>query len=57
MEIESNLDFDAFLAEVSVVQIRYFSHQMESDEIYQLFLTSSPFPTTFHLTPTLFRRT
>ena len=34
METESNLDFDAFLAEVGAVYIRYISNQTESDEIY-----------------------
>ena len=51
IETESNLDFDTFLADVSAVQIGYFSNQAESDEIYQLFWTSYLLPTTFHLGP------
>ena len=50
METEINLDFDAFLAEVGAVRMRYFSNQTESGEIHQ-FLTSSLFPTIFHLNP------
>ena len=48
METESSLDFDVSLAEVGAVQIAYFSDQMESEEIYQLFLTTSLFPTILH---------
>ena len=51
METESKLNFDAFFAKVGAVQIRYFSYQTESDEIYQTFLTSSRIPTTFYLNP------
>ena len=51
METESNLNLDAFPAEVGAVQIWYFCNQTESDEIYQSFVTSSLFPKTFHLDP------
>ena len=37
METESNLNFDAFPAEVGAVQIGHSSNQTKSDEIYQAF--------------------
>ena len=49
MQTESNLDFDAFFAEVGAVYIGYFSNQTESDIIYRLFSASSLSPPTFHL--------
>ena len=34
------LDFDEFFVEVGVIQIGYFSKEMECDMIYQLFLNN-----------------
>ena len=45
-----------FVAEVGVAQMGIFSNQTEFDAIYQLCFTNSFFPTTLHLSPTLFRR-
>ena len=56
METESNLNLDAIPAETGAVQIGYFSNQTKSGEIYQSFVTSSPFQQLFIWTPTLFRR-
>ena len=47
MKLKDNLDFDGFLAEVGVAQMGIFSNQA----IYQLWSTSSFFPTTLHLSP------
>ena len=48
MKSACHLDFDDFFVEVGVIQIRYFSKQMEYDMIFQLCLTRSFFPTNFH---------
>ena len=56
MKVKDNPDFDEFLAEVGVAQMRIFSNQVEFDAIYQFYSTSSFFSTTLHLTPTLFKR-
>ena len=42
------LDFDEFFVEVGVIQIGYFSNEMECDMIYHLSLTISFLPTNFH---------
>ena len=49
MKAQGKLGFDEFLTEVEVTQIRSFSNQMKYGGIYQLCITSSLFPTTFHL--------
>ena len=48
MKAVGYLDFDEFFVEVGVIQIGYFSEQMECDMIYQLSLTRSFFLTNFH---------
>ena len=48
MKAVGYLNFDDFFVEVGVIQIGYFSEQMEYDMIYQLSLTRSFFPTNFH---------
>ena len=40
MKVKGNLDFDEFLAEVGVAQMRIFLNQAEFDAIYQLCYTS-----------------
>ena len=51
LKVKDNLDFDEFLAEVGVAQMDFFSNQAEFDAIYQLYSTSTFFPTTLHLSP------
>ena len=48
MKYVGYLDVDEFFVEGGVIQIGSFSKLMECDMIYQLSLTRSFFPTTFH---------
>ena len=48
MKSVGHLDVDEFFVDVGVIQIGFFSKQMECDMIYQLSLTRPFFPTNFH---------
>ena len=52
-KVKDNLDFDEFLAEVGVAQMRILFNQVEFDAIYQFYSTSPFFPKPLHLSPNI----
>ena len=56
MKVKYKVDFDEFLALLGIAQMGISSNQVEFDAVYRFCSTSSFFPTTLHLNPTLFKR-